>query len=197
MATIAESVQINISTKKRCWCGTILSQSNSGDVCRIHRETAPSLPGTEMERPLPKPVVPPVAVTLRPQAQPKPRGSVLDLLQRRFTATQIVNATAKLYGVDPHSIMGKSRQHPIGIARQVSAYLICKYVDGASLSWTGHDFLKQHHTTVMHSCGIIRQKMARNEVLGKAVDAIWKNSSLMPGDSYLTFPFENSQTLSQ
>jgi Bacterial dnaA protein helix-turn-helix len=184
-----------MDTTRRCWCGTVLSQSNHGTVCRIHKgvkqhrlvaRLGNPLLRTFILSPLPKQI---------PQPKPQPQTPILVAKKEkakrkppkdfRGTATQIVNAAGRVYNIDPRDIMRPLRRVPVLEARQVSADLIVSA--GASFAWTGR-FLGQHHTNIIHGHRKIAKNIARgNVLLMHRINDVRELSPHMPEDCLLPF----------
>lgn len=195
--------------KRRCWCGTTISNSNLNDVCRRHigvapptafrkdvtsatatTSAAPAIPTQSAARPNPNPQ-PNIALATKVL---KGKKKSVNPLRRKDNTMQIVNATSFFYGVDAKAIMAGERHEPIKAARHVAIYIIRKYVEGASLPWIGR-FFKNHHTTIMYGQGQVQECLARDDgdakkiQMERAIEAIRKLSLRMRGDKLV--PFNN------
>jgi hypothetical protein len=149
---------------RRCWCGTILSQSNPGSVCRCHAGVRPP----KSKQPKTRPEL--------PQYSPWELESV---------ATQLTNAVGRVYNITPNALMQPSRQVTIEEARKVLAYLIRSV--GASLEWTGL-FLGQCHSTILYSCRKINDRVNSGDgSLSIRIETVKKIYPRMPGDRLLPF----------
>lgn len=67
----------------------------------------------------------------------------------------IVETTAEYFTFTTEPLIGKSRRKEIVFARQIAMFL-CKELTGASLKAIGNFFGGRDHTTVMHSCTVVR-----------------------------------------
>jgi chromosomal replication initiator protein len=79
--------------------------------------------------------------------------AIRDLIRERDefvpSPDEIIEETAKFYGLDPKDIKGTSRTKEINLARQISMYLI-RHITSLSLKEIGQIF-NRDHTTVMHA----------------------------------------------
>jgi chromosomal replication initiator protein len=79
--------------------------------------------------------------------------AIRDLIRERDefvpSPDEIIEETAKFYGLDPKDIKGTSRTKEINLARQISMHLI-RHITSLSLKEIGQIF-NRDHTTVMHA----------------------------------------------
>ena len=90
-----------------------------------------------------------------------------------LTAETIINATAKLWGVDPKNLTERGRQQPDAFARQVAMYL-CYNLTNLSLIKVGKVFVR-NHGTVLHAIKRIEESMERNPKMKTAVTELKKH----------------------
>jgi chromosomal replication initiator protein len=75
-----------------------------------------------------------------------------------ITIEDIQKNTARFFDVPLESLVGATRKQKVAIARHVSMYL-CKAITGAPLKAIGNQFGKRDHTTVIHACRNIDQRI--------------------------------------
>ena len=81
-------------------------------------------------------------------------------LERR-TIEEIQKTTAEFFQIGIESLVGSSRKQDISQARQVSMYL-CKSLTGAPLKTIGRRFGNRDHSTVIHACRQVRDKLGED-----------------------------------
>ena len=91
-----------------------------------------------------------------------------------LTAETIINATAKLWGLNPKNLTEKGRQQPDAFVRQVAMYL-CYDLTTLSLAKVGMFFSNRNHATVLHAIKRIKQAMERNPKMKTAVTELKKH----------------------
>ena len=88
--------------------------------------------------------------------------------QRLPTIPSIQKAVADFYGVRVDDLRSRGRNKSIVLPRQVAMYL-CREIVKASLPDIGEGFGGKDHSTVIHSCQKVKQKMAGEEAFRKQV----------------------------
>ena len=91
---------------------------------------------------------------------------------RRVTVAAVIEACAKHYGIAPGLLTeadggSGQRQHWIASKRQVAMYL-ARQVTDASLAQIGGYFGQRDHTTVIHSCRKVAQRLDGPDVFIRA-----------------------------
>ncbi|MDA0744891.1 MAG: chromosomal replication initiator protein DnaA [bacterium] len=74
---------------------------------------------------------------------------------------QIQKATAGFFQVSQELLVGSTRKQEIAIARHVSMYL-CKALTGAPLKTIGSLFGNRDHSTVIHACRNVEQRVSED-----------------------------------
>ena len=69
------------------------------------------------------------------------------------------------------SFVGKGRSMEVALARQISMY-VAKKVINTSLANIGKQFGKRDHSTVIHACKTIEQKIEADTLIKNMVDKI-------------------------
>lgn len=75
-----------------------------------------------------------------------------------ISTADIVKRVAEATKIKEKEIVGSSRKRPIAEARQISIYL-CREIMGSSLMEIGMNFGGRDHTTVLHACRNIENKI--------------------------------------
>ena len=78
-----------------------------------------------------------------------------------LTVEQIIKKVSEITQISEKDIIGKSRRMPIVEARQISIYL-CREILKIPLSTIGIYFGGRDHTTIIHACNCIKNKI-KNE----------------------------------
>jgi chromosomal replication initiator protein len=76
----------------------------------------------------------------------------------RPSAEMVLAAVARHFAVTVDDLRGKSRNHQIAWARQVAMHLLREETD-ASLFAIGRQLGGRDHTTIMHGCSTVAQRM--------------------------------------
>lgn len=84
--------------------------------------------------------------------------------RHHITLMQVVETTAKHYGLRAEDLMGPRRTGAINTARQVAMFL-AREVTNASLPQIGDAFGGRTHSTVLHSCNKVAADLAVNPSL--------------------------------
>ncbi|MBQ7539588.1 MAG: chromosomal replication initiator protein DnaA [Bacteroidaceae bacterium] len=88
-----------------------------------------------------------------------------------LTADDVMQATAKYYGVKTKDLVSKARTAQIANARQVAMYLCKKHLEMA-YTQIGKKFGKRDHSTVLHSCNQVTVRMSVDKVFRHEVEEI-------------------------
>jgi chromosomal replication initiation ATPase DnaA len=104
---------------------------------------------------------------------------------KRIVATQILNAAAIAYEIDPRDITSGSQQSTIVAARRVAMYWIRTVVSPSSLSWMS-GFFKRHHSTIIFQLARL-QHLIHTGSHAEQIERVGKSYLEMPGDFLLTF----------
>ncbi len=91
--------------------------------------------------------------------------------RQAVTASQVVEAVVRHYGVTPRELSGRSRTREIVLPRQVAMYLLREETD-ASLVEIGHELGGRDHTTVMHGITKIERELETDTSLRSQLMAI-------------------------
>ena len=82
----------------------------------------------------------------------------------------VQSAVEDFYGVSHRDLVGKKRERRIVHPRQVAIYL-CRELSESTLKGIGQEF-NRDHTTVMHSCDLINNKLQEDRNLREELEAI-------------------------
>ncbi|MDD3862105.1 MAG: chromosomal replication initiator protein DnaA [Candidatus Gracilibacteria bacterium] len=96
---------------------------------------------------------------------------------RAKSAIDVMNIVAEYYGVDLEQLKGVCRHTEIMVPRQICMYLI-KNELGDSYEKIGSVFGGKNHTTVMHACNKITEKLKTNIRLVRDLNSIKKEMGL-------------------
>ena len=88
-----------------------------------------------------------------------------------LTVDEILEKVCKHYNVEQRQVSGKSRKRELVIARQVSMYLAQKYTKMPA-SRIGKLVGGRDHSTVIHSCSQIEQRMKIEKCFAEEVNSI-------------------------
>lgn len=93
----------------------------------------------------------------------------INLARKELTAEDILRATCQHYGVARRDVLGKTRKREVVQVRQVCMFLIHKYTD---LSYTqiGRLIGRRDHSTVMHSCTTVQNRLATEKTFRREVE---------------------------
>lgn len=89
---------------------------------------------------------------------------------------KVVEEVAKRFGIEPNEIKGKSRTKEIVASRQVAMYLTRALTD-SSLPAIGKAFGGKDHSTVMHACKKIEEKLGKDKAFAGLLDEISRQVS--------------------
>lgn len=96
---------------------------------------------------------------------------------RPLQLDEIIDGVCQKLGVEQKDVMGKSRKKEIALARHLCMYFAQKYtrLSGARI---GKLIGGRDHSTVIHSCGVIEQRMRIDELFRNLCDEIAKGFRL-------------------
>ena len=83
----------------------------------------------------------------------------------------VVRRVSEITSISEREIVGKSRKKELVEARQIAAYL-GREILGASLSSIGIYFGGRDHTTILHACKNIEEKMKSENRIKQLVESI-------------------------
>ena len=83
----------------------------------------------------------------------------------------IQKITAGHFGVPLESLVGPTRKQEVALARHVSMYL-CKALTGKPLKAIGNHFGKRDHTTVIHACRNVDQRIDTDPAFSNTVERL-------------------------
>ena len=106
-----------------------------------------------------------VTKTLREMLQHAPR--------EKISVEQILKSVATIFGVRVSDLKGTKRTQEIALSRQVAMYL-AKEMINESLTMLGVSFGKTH-STILHACNSIEQKIATDEKLRHKIGMVRNN----------------------
>lgn len=89
---------------------------------------------------------------------------------------EIVGSTAESFGVKKNDIFGKGRKQEVALARQTAMYL-SKELTHNSLKSIGLFFGGRDHSTVIHACKTIKQKMDRDDIFNAEIKTLLRRLS--------------------
>ena len=78
--------------------------------------------------------------------------------KKEITVKQVQKKTAEVFNIDPVMMTAKKKTAPVALARQVAMYLTRKHTS-LSLKAIGEAFGGRDHSTVIHACELIGQKI--------------------------------------
>jgi len=90
---------------------------------------------------------------------------------RRVTIDAIQRAVAEKFGIKPLQLKEKSNTRAVVYPRQIAMYLV-KELTSASLPEIGRAFNGKHHTTVIHSIGVISKKREDDPELNRMLHSL-------------------------
>lgn len=100
--------------------------------------------------------------------------SVLPSKKQEATPDTIQKSVASCFNVSISDLTGKRRTHNIAFARQVAMFL-CRKLTNCSFPEIGALFGGRDHSTVIHACKVIEEKLSQNEQLKENINSIEKD----------------------
>ncbi|HSH00026.1 MAG TPA: helix-turn-helix domain-containing protein, partial [candidate division Zixibacteria bacterium] len=101
-------------------------------------------------------------------------ADILASRMKNVSVETIQQAVSEAFGAPVSLLKSKKRTAHIALARQTAMYLI-RTLTGRSLQQIGHDFGGRDHSTVIHGCSLIAEKIERDEDFKRLVDQIMEN----------------------
>jgi chromosomal replication initiator protein len=92
------------------------------------------------------------------------------------TPERILAAVSERFAVRPETLAGKRRTQAIALARQVAMYLM-RHLTDMSLVEIGRMFGGRDHSTVIHACRQIAERIANDEAFREKVNALFSTIS--------------------
>jgi len=89
----------------------------------------------------------------------------------QVSMTQITSEVSKTYKVTTKQLMGKTRKMEVVNARHISMFL-CREMTSSSLLSIGKFFGNRDHSTVIHACKMIEEKIAADNSFAKDIKNI-------------------------
>jgi chromosomal replication initiator protein len=87
---------------------------------------------------------------------------------------RVTTLVAKFYGLKSAALVGPSRRRQVVLARSVAMYL-CRSVGGMSLEALGRHFGGRDHTTALHSCRSVENRLQHDFELRGAVETLQRS----------------------
>ena len=100
-------------------------------------------------------------------------GEVLGSSKVQTTIEDIISFAAQEWGIESNSIIGKGRQMEVAAARQMAMYLT-RIMTGHSLKTIGLHFGGRDHSTVIHACKLVAQKIRVDKEFNHRVERLKK-----------------------
>ena len=101
-------------------------------------------------------------------AQQQLKGTFAGTLSANITIDQVQRIVSKYFNVTPSDLKGKKRTKQVTFPRQIAMYIIREITD-YSTTEIGLEFGGRDHTTVMHSCQRIEDRMKGDATLEPTV----------------------------
>ena len=89
----------------------------------------------------------------------------------RLSLNQICRVTSKISKITEKQLIGKTRKMEVVNARHIAMYL-CRELTGGSLHSIGIHFGKRDHSTVIHACRTIEEKINKDSGFANTVETI-------------------------
>lgn len=100
-------------------------------------------------------------------------SEVLGSSKVNSTIEDIIAFTAQEWGIESNSIIGKGRQMEVAAARQAAMYLT-RILTGNSLKTIGLHFGGRDHSTVIHACKLVAEKIRDDRELNDRIERLKK-----------------------
>ena len=94
--------------------------------------------------------------------------------RREYSTDQIQEAVAAYYRVSPSDLLGKRRTSNIAAARHIAMFL-CRTLTARSYPEIGALFGGRDHSTVIHACKLIEEKLINDNAVSQDIDFIKKS----------------------
>ena len=93
---------------------------------------------------------------------------------KKTSLNLVVSTVSKEYRIKEENLFGKSRQMEIVLARHVAMFL-CRELTSSSLISIGKYFGNRDHSTVIHACKMIENKIKEDEGLNNIINNLKSN----------------------
>lgn len=90
----------------------------------------------------------------------------------KITPDLILETVANYFSISKEDILSKKRNQEIAHPRQIVMYLICNLTD-YNIVATG-EFLGKNHSTIIHGCDVIEERIKKEESFASSIEAIKK-----------------------
>ncbi|HKJ68828.1 MAG TPA: chromosomal replication initiator protein DnaA [bacterium] len=98
-----------------------------------------------------------------------------EIIDKNFSSSvsieDIQRVTTEIMGVGESDLIGKGRKKEVALARQIAMYL-CREMTGSSLKTIGLHFGGRDHSTVVHACKVIEDKIQKDADLQQQLNSI-------------------------
>ncbi len=98
-----------------------------------------------------------------------------EIIDKNFSSSvsidDIQRMTGEIMGVGESDLIGKGRKKEVALARQIAMYL-CREMTGSSLKTIGLHFGGRDHSTVVHACKVIDDKIQKDSDLHHRIKSI-------------------------
>jgi len=92
-------------------------------------------------------------------------------IKHSITIDDIIQGVGSLTNISENKLIGKGRKMEVAHARQIAMFL-CREMVGASLENIGLHFGGRDHTTVIHACRTIQEKITNNPEFKRQLEGI-------------------------
>ena len=99
---------------------------------------------------------------------------IIPLEDKKISIGQIQKAVTDYYTIKVNSLLSKKRTKDVVLARQVAIYLSRELTD-LSLTSIGEAFGRRDHTTIIHSCTKIKNKIKKDKSFKNIIDNLILN----------------------
>jgi chromosomal replication initiator protein len=99
---------------------------------------------------------------------------IIPLEDKKISISQIQKAVTDYYTIKVNSLLSKKRTKDVVLARQVAIYLSRELTD-LSLTSIGEAFGRRDHTTIIHSCTKIKNKIKKDKSFKNIIDNLILN----------------------
>ena len=90
---------------------------------------------------------------------------------KEITIERVISYVSSFYNISEKLISGKGRKQDVVLARQVAMFLSREFT-GSTLAKIGSYFGKRDHSTVIHACGIIENKIKKEKVFNSQINKL-------------------------
>ena len=98
-------------------------------------------------------------------------SQAINLAKKELSLNTITRHVCTYFGVKEKEVMSKTRKQGIVQARQISMYLSHKYTD-LSYAEIGRQMGKKDHSTVLHSCSMVKRRLSTEKNFRHQVEEI-------------------------